>query len=249
MFSERIKQPIKRFVGAFGYRIQGTRYCPRQLFDPSCLRRVEFDDVICRRMFECGSELSFIQIGGFDGVTWDPLRKYIDKCQWRGVVVEPQAKAAEKLRQLYRGNDRVVILQAALDRECGSRTFYTVEHPSAPAWAAGLGSFEKHIILKHSDLIAGLQGMIREETVNCVTFDKVLESLSTQGLDLLQIDTEGWDSYLLGAFPFQRATPAIVHWEVKHLPKLEREKCLDLLINFGYRVASSGGEDMFAVKS
>jgi glycosyltransferase involved in cell wall biosynthesis len=30
-------------------------------------------------------------VGAFDRITGDPLRKYIDKCGWRGVLVEPQA--------------------------------------------------------------------------------------------------------------------------------------------------------------
>src|SRR5450759_1002210 len=100
-----MKKLVKTALAAMGYRVQGTRYCPRQLLDPVCLRPIEVDDVVCRRMFESGPELTFVQIGAFDGVTRDPLRKYIDKCRWCGVVVEPQVKAANWLRELYRGND------------------------------------------------------------------------------------------------------------------------------------------------
>ena len=123
-------------------------------------------------MFESGPELTFIQVGAFDGITRDPLRKYIDKCGWRGVLVEPQARAANKLRELYRGNNRIVILQAALDGESGSRTLFTVESETAPAWAGGLASFQRETIVKHSDLIPGLETMIREDTVDCITFDR-----------------------------------------------------------------------------
>ena len=101
-----MKDLLKTSLAALGYRVQGTRYCPRQLLDPGCLRVIEFDDVVCRHMFETGPELTFIQIGAFDGITTDPLRKYIDKCGWRGVMVEPQAQAANKLRELYRDRQR-----------------------------------------------------------------------------------------------------------------------------------------------
>src|SRR6202521_619988 len=107
-----MKRLIKTALAALGYRVQGTRYCPRQLLETSYLRVIEFDDVVCRRMFESGAELTFIQVGAFDGITRDPLRKYIEQCGWRGVLVEPQAWAANRFRELYRGNDRVVILQA-----------------------------------------------------------------------------------------------------------------------------------------
>lgn len=128
-----MKHWINAGLAALGYRVQGIRYCPRQLLEPACCRAIEVDDLVCRRMFECGPELTFIQVGVFDGITGDPLRKYIDKCGWRGVLAEPQARAANQLRELYSRNDRVVILQVALDREFGSRTLFTVESETAPA--------------------------------------------------------------------------------------------------------------------
>ena len=243
-----MKRLLKSTLAALGYRVQGTRYCPRQLLEPGCLRVIEFDDLVCRRMFESGPELTFIQVGAFDGITRDPLRKYIDKCGWRGVLVEPQARAANQLRELYSRNDRVVILQAALDREFGSRTLFTVESETAPAWAGGLASFKRETIVKHSDLIHGLEAMLREETVDCVPFDEVLDRLPCEQLDLLQIDTEGADAHILSLFPFSRVRPAIIHWETKHLSKKQREDCLDRLTGFGYRFAWSGDEDMMAVK-
>jgi len=86
-----MKHLLKTALARLGYRVQGTRYFPRQLLETTSLRAIEFDDVVCRRMFEFGPEFSFIQVGAFDGITRDPLRKYISKCGWRGVVVEPQA--------------------------------------------------------------------------------------------------------------------------------------------------------------
>jgi FkbM family methyltransferase len=198
-------------------------------------------------MFECGPELTFIQVGAFDGITGDPLRKYIDKCGWRGVLVEPQARAADQLRKLYRRNDRVVILQAALDREFGTHTLFTVDSETAPAWAGGLASFKRETIVKHSDLIPGLRGMIREETINCITFDEVLGRLPSERIDLLQIDTEGSDAHILSLFPFDRVIPAIIHWEVKHLSKFQQEQTLEMLRRRGYRLARSGAADMLAV--
>ena len=238
---------VKGILAKFGYRIQGTRYCPRQLLEPAYLRTIEFDDIVCRRMFEVGRELNFIQVGAFDGTTRDPLRRYIEKCGWRGILVEPQSQACRELRELYRGNNGIVILQAALDETSGKRTLFTVESETAPAWAGGLASFERECILKHSDLIPGLQAMIREETVDCITFDNVLERLTFERIDLLQIDTEGADAYILSLFPLDRVQPAIIHWEVKHLSKAQREDCFDRLVGYGYRLAPSGDEDMMAV--
>jgi hypothetical protein len=64
---------------------------------------------------------------------------------------------------------------------------------------------------------------------------------------IFSIDAEGSDAYLLSLFPFDHVQPAIVHWEVKHYTKTEKEDCLDRLAGFGYRFAPSDGEDMMAV--
>jgi FkbM family methyltransferase len=162
--------------------------------------------------------------------------------------VEPQARAASNLRELYRNNKRIVVLQAALDGKPGSRSLFTVESEAAPGWAGALASFQPEIIFKHSDLIPGLQEMIKKETVTCITFEDVLKRLPSTRLDLLQIDTEGADGYILSLFPFDRVRPSIVHWEVRHLNKKQREECLGRLTGFGYRIASSGTQDMMAVQ-
>lgn len=243
-----MKSLLKSMLRSLGYHIQGTRFTPRHLLDPKSLRLLEFDDIICRRMFEVGEALNFIQVGVFDGVQNDPLRKYIDRCGWRGVMVEPQSKACAKLRALYAGNDKIAVMNAALDHQAGSRTLYTIaETSAAPSWAGGLASFDRAVIEKHGDQIPGLENMIQAEPVQCVPFGAVLDRLAVDRLDLLQIDTEGADGFILSLFPFERIKPAIVHWEVKHLTTRQREDALDHLAVHGYRFAPSGGEDMLAV--
>jgi FkbM family methyltransferase len=242
-----MKQWVKKLLAKLGYRVQGTRYCPRQLLERDHLRLIELDDVICRRMLEFGQEFVFIQIGAFDGITVDPLHKYIARFGWRGVLIEPQPRPAAQLRELYRDNDRIVILQAALDCRSGKRTLFTVESDSVPAWARGMASFQRDNIVKNSYLIPGLEKMIKELAVNCIPFEDVMPKLPSDRLDLLQVDAEGADGYILSLFPFDRLRPAIVHWESKNLTKFQQEEVLDLLSKHGYRFARSGEEDMLAV--
>lgn len=244
-----MKQLVKKLFAKLGYHVQGTRYCPRHLLEPKYLRTIELADVIYRRMFELGQELSFIQIGAFDGVSTDPLHKYINRYAWRGVLVEPQPVPASRLRELYHGNSSIVVLEAAVSSIRGKRTLFTVDSKNAPGWAGGMASFDRNHIVKHSYLIPGIEKMIREITVNCILFDDVLATLRSEKLDLLQIDAEGADAYLLSIFPFDRIKPAIIHWEIKNLTKTQKEACFDELFSHGYRFAPSGGEDMMALLS
>ena len=240
----KLRTALKALTENLGYRVQRMR--PRQLFDPNIIRRLQFDDVICRRMIESGPELSFIQVGAFDGISNDPLYKYISRFNWRGVLVEPQPFYAEKLRALYGEQcDRLTIIEAAVGGAVGQRAFYTVAGEGPPAWAMQLASFERTTITSHARLIPGLEQRIRETMVPCTTFDAILDDLPGS-LDLLQIDAEGADAYLLSLFPFERIKPAIVHFEFQHLSMEQKESCLDQLVRYGYRVGPSEDVDMLA---
>jgi FkbM family methyltransferase len=242
------KNQIKSLFNTLGYDVRGSRMTPRQLLQPHLLRPLEFDDVVCRLMFERGDDLTFIQVGAFDGLIQDPLRKYIISRGWRGVMVEPQPGPAHKLAELCRDGGRITVLQAALDCQPGVRSLFTINSPDAPAWTGALASFQKEVILKNAKNIPGIESMIAEVAVDCITFDSVFEHLPEGELDLLQIDTEGADGHILSLFPFERIKPAIVHWEICHLSLREREDCLALLASHGYRFAASGDQDMLAVR-
>ena len=238
---------MRRLLEGLGYRIQGTRYVPKQLLDPRLARPLELADVIARRMLERGTSLTFVQIGAFDGVTKDPLHAYIRTHGWKGVLVEPQPEPAERLRALYAGQPGITVLAAAVDKARRERPLYVVDGSGLPPWAGGLASFDRTHILRHAALVPGLDARIKEVPVQCVPFEDVLQLLPSGDLDLLQIDAEGDDAYLLSLFPFATVKPAIVHWEIKNLTMDAREACLERLAQYGYRFAPSGDEDMLAV--
>lgn len=242
-----MKQLIRRLFGWLGYRIEGVRYTPRQFFDPGALRGLEFDDLICRHMYENGPDCVFLQIGAYDGISTDPLRKYIVDCGWKGVMVEPQPGPASQLRQLYPDGSGITILEAAVDSERGTRSLYTVESDDLPKWAGGMATFDRAQILKYDYLIPGIAGMVREIEVPLITIDDVLDRLELDRLDILQIDVEGIDGYLLSLFPFARIRPTIVQWESKNMTRAQQEAALDILLGHGYRIARSGFEDTMAV--
>jgi FkbM family methyltransferase len=244
-----MKALVKAALLRLGYQVEGVRYTPRRLLDLDHRRVLEFDDVLCRHMFEHGPACGFVQVGAYDGVVADPLRKYIAQCGWRGVMLEPQPGPAGRLRRLYDGADGIVILQQAVDAERRSRSLYTVESEEMPSWAGGMASFNRDHLIAHDYLLPGIEAKIRELTIDCITFDDVLDQLPSPRLDVLQIDAEGADGYLISLFPFDRIKPAIIHWESKNMPVAEQDRALGLLCELGYRVARSGAEDMLAVRT
>jgi FkbM family methyltransferase len=242
------KQRLQGWLRELGYDVKGVRHTPRQLLDPALGRALEFDDVICRHMFEHEPACVFVQVGAYDGVSTDPLHKYIARCGWRGVMLEPQPLPASQLRSLYAETPGVRVVEAAVDHERGWRSLYTVEGgDELPQWVGSVASFDRAHVARHEAFAPGIAAKIRELKVGCVTFDDVLGWLPDGRLDLLQIDAEGADAYLLSLFPFERVRPAIVQWEVHHLTRAEQEGALERLCGLGYRVCRSGDADMLAI--
>jgi len=242
-----LRKKIRQGVLKLGYRVDCIRFIPRQMLDTSNMARLDFHDAVCRRMVDTRRSLSFLQIGAFDGITSDPLHRYIREHGWRGILVEPQKRACEALRRLHAGNTNIQIINAAVGKESGTAVLYTVQGEGLPVWCGGLASFHTESILKHVSLVPRLQDAVRTEQVVVVTFSDIFAQRGADQLDLLQIDTEGADAEILSLFPFEVLRPAIVHWEIKHLSKKEKEGCLERLLPHGYRFASSGAEDMLAI--
>lgn len=251
MFTKKtqpVKEIVRRALWRLGYRLECVRETPLYLAERQHARRLQFDDVVCRRIVESQLPLSFVQIGAYDGVLADPLRKYIDRFAWTGVMLEPQASAVDCLRALYANNPRIVIVNAAIDRAVGKRTLHTIKGESVPEWARGLASFQPGTIIKHHKYIPEIASMMHAEQVNCVTFTEVLNLLPRNDLDVLQIDTEGADAEILNMFPLDSIQPKIIHWEIKHLSKIRLDECMERLAKYKYKFALSGGEDMVAIR-
>jgi hypothetical protein len=123
--------------------------------------------------------------------------------------------------------------------------FFTINSPDAPEWAVRPASFQKEGVLRHAEIIRGIESMIAEVAVNCIPSTPV--SNTCRELDLLQIDTDGADPLVLSMVPFERIEPSLVHWDIKHLSVREREDSLSAMTNQGYRVATSGNQDMMAL--
>jgi FkbM family methyltransferase len=245
-----MRRKLRQLFLRWGYRIDCVRFVPRQMLDPASMISLDFHHAVCRRMVEVGRPLNFLQIGAFDGRTRDPLYPYIHSHNWRGIMVEPQERACDFLKILHAGNPHIQIVNAAIGRERGTAILYTVQGENLPEWCGGLASLSKESILKHRHLVPEIEDHLVAQEVNVMPFIDLFDSVGMkEQLDVLQIDAEGADGEILRLFPFNSSRPAIVHWEIKHLLKKEREDCLERLLNHGYHFASSGSEDMLAVLS
>jgi hypothetical protein len=87
-----------------------------------------------------------------------------------------------------------------------------------------------------------LEPFIREIEIDRLPLSKIFDRHDIKNLDLLQIDTEGYDLEVLKTINFQRHRPLIVFVEQKHLKRSDRLKMKSLLRRKGYCVRACGGD-------
>jgi FkbM family methyltransferase len=202
----------------------------------------------------------FVQIGSNDGEQQDPLSEAIRKRQWRGVMVEPVPYVFERLQRNYRRYRRLQLENVAIAQQDGHAPFYHLpkvsadEQASLPQWYDALGSFSRDIILSHKPYIPDIADRIACIEVPTVTFETLCQRNRIDHLDLVHIDTEGYDYEILKLIDFERWRPRLVIYEHHHLgaarPEAEAylrqhgyELMHEALDTWALRVADFGRKD------
>jgi FkbM family methyltransferase len=176
----------------------------------------------------------FVQVGGFDGR--DQIHELVDRFDLAGLVVEPQSRYFDRLKDAYATHDRVSVVRAAVDVTEGEGLLWTVRE-GMPDWTHQLASFHRENLLKHDSPDCPLEANLVAEDVPIVSFETLLADV--ERVDLLQIDTEGHDATLIAAFDFERWRPGVVQFEHRHLSTAEHDRAIRRLVDRGYRVALS----------
>ncbi len=244
-----IKSIVQSGLHSLGYEMRCTRYIATTMLKPQAVVELNFRHAVTELMHrEQRQSLVFMQVGAFDGVSCDPLREFVTAYNWRGILVEPQPSAYEKLVTNYADQPGLIFKNCAVAKARGQLELFTVKGDDLPAWCGGLAGFSRESIEKHEPFAPGISQRIVSLQVPTVPFTDLIAELPAS-LDLLQIDTEGFDAQLLDMFPFNNCKPSLIHFERKHLSPQVLDACLQHLAKFGYRFAFDGQEDMLAIQT
>ena len=168
--------------------------------------------------------LFFIQIGSNDATDGAPLHKFLRNEHWHGIMVEPVSYVFNRLRAKYGGSERLILENVAIAEVNGTKEFYYIEqsNDNIPVWYDQLGSFSLPIIMKHTDFIPDLEKRIRKTNIECITFQALCNRHSVKSIDLIHIDTEGFDYEILKLIDFKCYKPVLLIYEHKHLSKIDK---------------------------
>jgi len=179
----------------------------------------------------------FIQIGANDGIHCDDFRTYIlDHC-WEGVLVEPQPGPFARLVQNYQGHPGLCFENAAIGRSSGVAPLY--------GFAGTLGDMQLDVFTSFDyDRVATVKKYmnipleIERFDVPTMTFQTLLSKYRVKKLDILIIDTEGYDFEILKMIDFGAVCPAIIQFEHTNLTSADKVACYKMLVEKGYRLGS-----------
>jgi FkbM family methyltransferase len=180
----------------------------------------------------------FIGIGANDGVTHDPLYPFVRDFGWRGVMVEPIPEAFGALERNYAGFPGVALVNAAVGESDGQGTIYTIAGSAPEAETMSLhSSFSRDMLLRGSQWHPDIESHVVERTVPIVSFPTLLRTADSRAVDVLKIDTEGYDLKILETIDLTILSPRLILAEHANLSKPERLRMADILLDHGYRVS------------
>ena len=215
---------LSSVLDKLGYRIE--RFEQENFLDP-----------LLYKLLAKSPEFFFVQIGANDGVFADPIRNFVTRNNVAGLVVEPLPDFFEKLVENYRAFPRVKPVNVALHRTAKTIQLHRVD----PARAAQLGDWTRGIASireSHHRINKVPDEVMITETVPCVTLTELLSRHEVHKLDLLVIDTEGYDYEIIKMIEFDRFKPAIIRFEhglpANTMSVSEFKECAGLLMDQGY---------------
>lgn len=189
-------------------------------------------------------DATFVQVGAHDGTQLDPLREALLGSRWRGIMVEPVPYVFERLAARYRTNPRVVLENVAVAHVDGMRPFHFLAEAGSGddvwRWYDALGSFKREVVLSHRALVGDIDARLVTVDVPCATFTTLCTRNGFERVDVVQIDTEGFDREVLELVDFARFEPALVMFEHLHLDADDRAACRALLARHGLEQVSDG---------
>jgi FkbM family methyltransferase len=185
-----------------------------------------------------------VQIGSNDGKTHDPIHVLLLRNpSWAALFVEPVPFLFERLRQNYANNSSYRFENVAIGDRVGVTPFYYVDDSAkeqlseVPWWFDQVGSFDRDHITRHFGNT--LDRFIVTANVPTVPLEVLLERNNVNKIDLLNIDTEGYDWHVLRQLDLTKYSPTAILIEHRHLSTATKTEVRSFLQD-RYRIVDLG---------
>jgi FkbM family methyltransferase len=215
---EYIKKMLRYVFGIKVIKLNSVRSLPVPTIDNI--------EVVVKFYSLTKKKITLLQIGACDGETSDSINKYIKAGDINAFLVEPSVLNFTKLEKYYQQRPpNVTLINAAIGIKDGKQSFYSIKDQGRwkdNGWARQLASFYREHLVKHGIL----DSEIHEEQVDCFTMQSLVSKYNIGMLDVLVIDTEGFDGEIVKMTLTQDIRPIFIAFENVQLVKNYKQKDL-----------------------
>lgn len=185
-------------------------------------------------------QVFFACIGAMDGKSHDGLYEHaLENDHWSGLLVEPVREYFQQLKDNYENRGNLLFENVAITEKEEQRDIYKLPSDligsELPNWANGLSTF-----IPSSGAIQSMIDKTVTEAVTCTTFEKLVEKHSISKIDILQIDTEGYDYEIFRQIWKGGFRPYLVCIEVVRMEPLDQKSLRETLLSSGYQLKREG---------
>jgi FkbM family methyltransferase len=167
------------------------------------------------------TKIDFIQLGACNGPSDSDIMWIIGpKFNWKGIFVEPNPVAFEKLKKYYANIEGHYFEQVAV-----------------------AGTAQDNLTLYCSSAVEQFGSLIQNYRhdltfqVSCLSLMDIVSKYNLLNIEfeLLQIDIEGKDGEVILSTDFNTILPKVVRYESIHMPASQIKKIKNYLASFGYK--------------
>lgn len=195
--------------------------------------------------------VTVVQVGANDGVQDDPIHGLLrEHATWKAYLIEPQPDVFEQLEKNSADLPNARCINCAIAEQDGKVTLYRIrQDPSVPESISGLASFDRGMLAKQKKRYPHVESLIESIHVPAKTIRTLLTEYGIESIDLLQIDTEGFDDQVLRMVLEAQIRPVVINFESWHLSTPQKEQAASMLRQHGYRFLSVGRDTIAAQAS
>lgn len=149
------------------------------------------------------------------------------------VLVEPMSIHNDKILNFYKSvKNKVIKNVVILTEEDRKTTTFFYHKNDGPLYE--VASLDKTHITKHG---FDLDGIV-ELNVECMTINSLFNELNLNQVDILFIDTEGWDDSIIKSIDYDKFNIESIYFENLHLKDIN---VYDFLRSKGYQITEKTG--------
>jgi FkbM family methyltransferase len=241
-FRLELKRNLQGIANRAGYRIEKIRqYAPESDMDVLSL--------VFRDLLRTTPKPFVFQVGANDGSTADPIHQYITTHGLPALLVEPQPTIFDRLKLAYAAQPQVEFEQALIASGGGERDLFVVRTDGAelPPWCYQIASVDRELVVgllrEHRAILnlpEDVDSLVRAVRIPVRSIEELFRARAVERVDVLVIDTMGFDFEVLKLYPFATHMPKVVSFEETFLSFEDKVAAYELLQGMGYGLCKVG---------